>query len=87
MRCRECAAETADGSQFCLRCGAPVGMQPSAAEDMVPGRHGQGAQAAPAVAVSGGAQSGRTREVSLRVAAGLVAGAGAASLSGHARFL
>lgn len=42
------------------------------------GRAGLGPETAPAVAVSGGAQSGRTRDVSLRVVTGLVAGAGAA---------
>jgi hypothetical protein len=78
MRCRECAAETADGNQFCPRCGASVSELPSAAEDMVTGRPGQGPEVAPAVSRT--AQSGRAGDVSLRVVAGLVAGAGLASI-------
>lgn len=77
MRCPECAAETASASQFCTRCGAPAGMQPPAAEDLVAGRHGHVAETAPAVAANEGASFGRTREVSLRVGAGIVAGAAA----------
>lgn len=33
MRCAECGAETAEGAQFCVRCGAPtVGPDPVAAD-------------------------------------------------------
>ena len=78
MRCPECAAETASASQFCTRCGAPAGMQPPAAEDLVAGRHGHAAETAPAVAANEGASFGRTREVSLRVGAGIVAEVAAA---------
>jgi hypothetical protein len=77
VRCPECAAEIAEASQFCTRCCAPAGVQPPTAEDLVAGRHGDGAETAPAVAASGGALFGRAREVSLRVAGGFVAGAAA----------
>lgn len=80
MRCPECAAETAEASLFCTRCGAPAGMQSPTAEDMVAGRYGHGAATAPAVAASEGAPFGRTRDVSLRVGAGIVAGAAAATI-------
>ena len=80
MRCPECAAETAEASPFCTRCGAPAGMQSPTAEDLAAGRYGHGAATVPAVAASEGAPFGRTRDVSLRVGAGIVAGAAAATI-------
>lgn len=78
MRCPACAAETDDASQLCPRCGASAAMPQPVGEDLVAGGPDHGVETAPAIAARGGTPFGRTGELSLRVAAGIVAGAGAA---------
>jgi zinc-ribbon domain len=43
MRCPRCSAEIADGSQFCVQCGAPAAARSMPIAD--PSGHGQGAAA------------------------------------------
>jgi hypothetical protein len=64
MRCSRCSAEIADGSQFCVLCGAPAADRSTPTAD--PSGHGQGA-AAPVSPAPAGASGG------LAMAAGIVA--------------
>jgi DNA uptake protein ComE-like DNA-binding protein len=60
MRCRECGSEMADGSQFCVRCGAPAAEQPSVSAG--PAAHGRGTSVETAPAMGTGPPSARAGE-------------------------
>lgn len=77
MRCPECAAEIADETQVCVSCGAPTAQQPLVAAGPAASGPGDSLETAPAMALSAGSPHWWEGEAGFRVAAGVVAAAGA----------